>query len=42
MRNEYYKVMVPKMKPIISEADSDALKMYFNERDNGNVGRFDL
>jgi superfamily II DNA or RNA helicase len=34
LRNEYFNVMLPKIKPIISEKDADSLKSYFNGKDN--------
>lgn len=40
MRNEYYQVMLPKMKPIISEKNEHELKAYFNKRSMD--GKFEL
>jgi hypothetical protein len=39
LRNEYFQVMLPKMKPIISDNDRDALKNYFSAKASA---RFEL
>ena len=42
MRTEYFQVMLPKMKPIISEKNEHELKSYFNKRTSGNNGRIEF
>lgn len=38
LRNEYFKVMLPKMKPKLTDTVRDQLKNYFSERDNSLHG----
>jgi hypothetical protein len=41
MRGEWFKVMKPKLKPIISERDEELLMNYFKQR-SSNATKFDL
>lgn len=42
MRTEYFSVMLPKMKPIISDDQRQQLKNYFSAKSGANSGRFEL
>lgn len=43
MRNEYYRVLVPIFKPIISPKDKELIEMYFKSKDfNAGGKKFDL
>jgi superfamily II DNA or RNA helicase len=42
MRTEYFSVMLPKMKPIITDDQRQQLKNYFSAKSGANSGRFDL
>lgn len=41
LRNEYFQVMLPKIKPIVSDKNREILKTYFNERQAAH-GKFEL
>jgi hypothetical protein len=42
MRNEYYRVLAPIFKPIISDKDKEMLEMYFKSKDFNASRKFDL
>jgi superfamily II DNA or RNA helicase len=43
MRNEYYRVLIPTLKPIISQKDKELIELYFKSKDfNAGGKKFDL